>query len=451
MKKDVLCVIYFFPPLAGVGVHRPLKFVKFMPEFGYNPVVLTVKNGHNYAYDENLLNDIPKDVKVYRTNAGESLWLRNIIEKSSGFVRKLKNRKTEKSEQTSKSKEDNNQVSVTSRSLKDKAFDFVDKNFFVPDSKIRWYRYALTGAKDILKNENIGYIFSSSYPYTVHLIALECKKETGLPWIADFRDPWVGNFYMTVGQSEKRKKKEERMEREVITYADKVIMPTEPICSTYKSRYPEFKDKFFTITNGFDENDYKNVKPLRTEKFTICYSGTLFEGENPDTFIKAVSMLFKDIPDSSKNVDIKFIGNIDANYKNQLLESDIKQNVRFYSYMEYNKVLGYMKSADINLIILPDEEASIGIFSGKIFDYIGAEKPILGIIPHESVAAKLINERAIGKSFDHGEVQKVFEFLKKEYIGWKNGDDCRTNAMEKCKDFSRYSLTEKLIKLFNQI
>lgn len=446
MSKNVLSILYFFPPMGGSGVQRTLKFVKYMPQLGYNPIVATIKAGHNFAYDETLLKEVPKSVVVYRSNSGETLWVRNIIEKLSS-IRKPKATSNEDSKNSNSTS-----VSVqNSPGLKERAFRFIELNFLVPDSKIRWYKNAVKDVSNILHSEDIGYIFSSSYPYTVHLIALEAKKKTNLPWVADFRDPWIGNSPMTEGHSQKRRKKEEKLEAEVVAYADKIIMVTKPICENYKKRYPQFKEKFVTITNGFDANDFEKLEVVKEEKFTICYSGIVAKGQTPETFIKAIEKLFHENVEYKNNIKVKFIGFILDEYINLIEASGISENFEKIEYMPHSKCISHMKGADINLIILSDEEESRGVFSGKIFDYIGSQRPILGIMPSNGVASNLIIDKEIGYSYDHGDVDGVYKFIKCNYEKWENKEDTNTNAASKCAEFERKNLTSQLVNLFEQI
>jgi glycosyltransferase involved in cell wall biosynthesis len=443
MQKNVLSIIYFFPPLSGSGVQRPLKFIKYMPELGFYPIIETVKNGHNFAYDHSLMNEVPDSVKVYRSNSGETLWLRNLIEKVIEFKNKLKDKDKE-----------NQQISAKldqGQSIKDKVFNFIDRNFFIPDSKIRWYPHAIKDIDSILKNEKVDFIYSSSYPYTVHLVGLYAKKKSKLPWIADFRDPWVGNVFMTKDHSITRKKKEEKLESQVITHADKVIMVTEPICEMYRKRYPEFKDKFVTITNGFDEDDFQDIDTKINENFTICYSGILSEGQSVETLIKAIELFFKDNEETRKKLKLKFIGYMIDDYKQEIMNSTIKNNVEFLPYMPHKQCAMHMKSANINLLVLADKEESKGVFSGKIFDYIAAQRPILGIMPEGGVAANLIIDKEIGDSFNHGEYENVYKFINENYQMWLNGEESNTNAIEKCSEFNRKNLTKNLTAIFQEI
>lgn len=448
MDKNVLCVIYFFPPMGGSGVQRSLKFIKYMPKHNVYPIVETVDKGHNFAYDESLMSEIPSCVKVYRSNSGEKLWLRNVVEKTSSILRNISSLRNSKSEENIDCNSNSSSESLT---LKEKVFKFIELNVFVPDSKIRWYKHAIKSIDKIMNKEKVDYLFSSSYPYTVHLIALYAKKKYNIPWIADFRDPWVGNVFMTEGQSEQRKLKEAKMEEEVIEYADKIIMVTEPICEVYKNRYPKYKEKFITIPNGFDREDYIQVEPIKEDKFTICYSGILTEGQSPESLIKALEKITDDIIDFKDNLKIKFIGYILPEYKNMFLNSNLKHSFINMAYMPHSQCLKHMMGANLNLLILANKEESKGVFSGKVFDYIGVEKPILGIIPKNGIAAELINNNAIGKSFEHSDISGIYNFIKDNYFIWKNNQYICTNSQAKCREFDRENLTRKLVDEFLEL
>jgi glycosyltransferase involved in cell wall biosynthesis len=240
------------------------------------------------------------------------------------------------------------------------------------------------------------------------------------------------------------------MEAEVIRYADKIIMVTEPICEMYRRRYPEYTHKFITITNGFDSEDYLHINTVKEEKFTICYSGILTEGQSPETLIKAIEKLIELDGSVRDNLNIKFIGFMLEEYKSRFLNSSIRENFTLLDYMPHKECLEHMKGADINLMILADKEESKGVFSGKIFDYIGVERPILGIMP-EGVASNLIMDKNIGKSFNHGDIDGVFNWLKDNYILWKSNSNVATNAKEKCEEYDRVNLTKQLIGVFEEL
>ncbi|MGG7213304.1 hypothetical protein ACQPUY_06745 [Clostridium nigeriense] len=446
MKRNILFIAYHFPPIGGSGVQRSIKYVKYLPMFEYNPLVVTVNNGHNFAYDFGMLKEIPESVKVYRSNSGEMLWFREKIENFNKMLVKFKSNSNKKKE----TKIENN--NIRTETVKDKVFRYLEYNYYIPDTKIRWYKHAIKDIKKRVLNENeIDIIYSTSSPYTDHLIGLEIKKITNKPWVADFRDPWIGNDIIMGGYSRERVEKEKKLELEVVSLADVVINVTESITNMYKNRYPQFEDKFITITNGFDSNDKKVIKKENSNKFRINYSGILIKSQNPKDIIAAIERITNKNKNFEKDLEINFTGNVAEELVDIMKSSSISSKININSYVEHDKILNIMANSNINLLILPDEEQSKGIYTGKIFDYILAERPILGIMPEDGVASKLINENSIGLAVNHGEVDKIEEFILSEYRKFKNGELLDINSISKCSQFDRKNLAKQLAEVFNKL
>ena len=302
----------------------------------------------------------------------------------------------------------------------------------------------------VLKNEEIDLIFSTSAPYTDHLIALEIKKKTNKPWVVDLRDPWVGNKFIYDRYDEKRKAKEIELEAEVIKYADKVINVTEDITNMYIERYPEYKEKFITITNGFDISD-KVEENIKSKKFIINYSGIVVDGQSPEIFLKAVEELILTNSNFKEDLLVNFTGSIIDKYTYLFENENIKDNIKINGYKPHDIVLKEMKQSSINLLILPDTEESKGIYSGKIFDYILSEKPILGIMPLGGVASELINSKKIGIAVEYNDLDAIRNFIEETYVSWKNGTDLNTSAISICNEFDRINLTKRLSDVFDEL
>ena len=422
--------------------------------YNKQPVVVTVKEGHNFAYDEEMIKEVPDSVKVYRSNSGETLWLRKQIEGVNKLIISIKEKLNSKNEQDINNKEKiitKDKDSTSNMTIKDKIFKYLEYNYYVPDTKIRWYKSAV---KDILgrvlKEEEIDLIFSTSAPYTDHLIALEIKKRTNKPWVVDLRDPWVGNKFIYERYDEKRKEKERKLEAEVIKYADKVINVTEDITNMYIDRYPEFKEKFITITNGFDISD-KIEEEIKSEKFIINYSGIVVDGQSPEIFLKAIEEIILKNPTFKNDLLVNFTGSIIDKYNYLFKNPYIKDNIRINGYEPHNVVLKEMKKASINLLILPDTEESKGIYTGKIFDYILSERPILGIMPLGGVASELINSKKIGVAVENNDLDGIRDFIENTYLTWKRGEDLNTSSITICNEFDRRILTKNLSDVFDEL
>ncbi|MCK4996012.1 MAG: glycosyltransferase, partial [Thermoplasmatales archaeon] len=239
--KKVLMISYSFPPIAGGGVFRTLKFVKFLPNFGYDSVVLSVKKSKFKDFDETLLNAIPSTTNVYRAKNIES----KIYRYAGSF------------------------------------FHINYKWYQIPDVFITWLPFALNKAKYIVKKEKPSVIYSTSPPATSHIIAMLLKKKTKLPWVADFRDPWTDNFIIKY-PTKFHRKLEEKLEKKVLKLADKVILNTESNKDALLKKYPDInKEKFIVITNGYDLDDFENIELSKTNNFTIASVGSFYDEMNP--------------------------------------------------------------------------------------------------------------------------------------------------------------------------
>lgn len=439
--KKVLVIAYFFPPLGGSGVQRTLKFVKYLPEFEIQPIISTVKHGHNFAYDESLLKEIPQIARVFRSNSLETLWLRRIIEKAAGFRRQKETETQTQVEQGDREQE------IQGKSFKQRLFDFVDNYLFIPDSKMRWLPCGFLTSLKAARKENVDYLFSSSYPYTVHIIALLVNKFYRKPWIADFRDPWVGNKAMAKNIAFRRKL-DIWLERKVVKNADCIINVTPPITEMYKQRYPEFADKMITITNGFDEQDFRSLSPVLQDKFTLIYTGIINEiNYDIETFVRGVSDFLKKKPEARANFQCLFIGYIPPAVIEIFVQYNIRDILVTLPYMDHRECLNYLAGAHLQFLTFGQELDNA--YSGKLFDYIGSGKPVLALVP-QGVAAELIREKQIGTVISLGHWEEVSKGIGKYFQEWLEGRADNPESASKCREFSRINLTAQLADLFSK-
>ena len=471
--KKVLMISYFFPPLGGSGVQRTLKFVKYLPTYGLQPIVSTVQSGHNFAYDESLLNEIPDTVQVYRSSSLETLWLRRLIEKFASLRRSRGVPDTETSVQEATTTEAEAEVSLprveikgshldgeynitSNKTSKQKIFEFIDNYLFIPDSKVRWLPFGFLKSLRVARKERVDYLFSTSYPYTTHLIALWVHKFYRRPWIADFRDPWVGNKAM---QKELpfRLKLDTWLESKVVQKADYLVNVTPSLTEMYKKRYPEQAQKMITITNGFDPDDFMGICPVIQEKFTLIHTGIITEAYDMATFVEGVDSFLKNQPEARELFQVLFIGFVPPKYVD-LLRNTLKETVNILPYMSHKEVLNYQ--AGSHLLFLTFDQSVDVAYSGKIFDYIGVGKPILGLLPG-GVAAQLIKERKLGTVVSLGQPLELANAVSQYFNSWREQEregsraevqeglssETQTTATEKCADFNRLNLAGQLASL----
>ncbi|HDS30536.1 MAG TPA: hypothetical protein ENN67_05765, partial [Firmicutes bacterium] len=257
---EVLCIAYLFPPRAGVGVQRITKFVRYLPEFGWNPVVLTpVKPKGSFPVDESYLKEIPSSVKIYTAPSYEPYH----------FYRMLGGRKRQDSADFRDVLKGGKNLGVMGR-----FYSWFQANYLIPDPKIGWFRPALNKARQILNENKIDLIFSTSPEATDHVIARAIARETGLPWVMDFRDPWTTSLY-AIDRPQKAKEKEESLELNCLEEASAITVVQERYRDEYIAKYQsleKYKEKFHIFSNGFDTADFENVQPRKFDRWTLVYT-----------------------------------------------------------------------------------------------------------------------------------------------------------------------------------
>ena len=271
--KKVLIISYYWPPSGGAGVQRMLKSVKYFPVFGIIPYVITVKEDQaSYpSIDESLSKDVPAEAKIFRTDTFEPF----------GIYSKLLGKK---SIPTGFSNESN-------PGLFQKFSRFIRGNFFIPDARRGWIKFAYEEAASIIERENIDTVFTTSPPHSAQLVGLKLKRKFGVKWIADLRDPWTDIYYYDeFNHLSFARKKDLKYENEVLTSADRIITVSKDVKRIFGSKSDKIDpNKITIIPNGYDWEDFNNKKifPEKNE-FIITYTGTLADSYNPSVFFHSL-------------------------------------------------------------------------------------------------------------------------------------------------------------------
>jgi len=439
--KKVLIITYLFPPLGGVGVQRTIKFVKYLPNYGWQPIVLTVKKPEYWIEDPSLETEIPKTAKVYRTASFELEKLHNIIknllETLSAKIEKFLFKKI-------------NLINAIDWRLK-KFFSTINSWLFIPDRKIGWLPFAMLRGWWIIKKEKIDVIFTTSPPNSVHLIGYLLKKLTGKPLVVDFRDPWTQGIYWNP-VTEIHKKIEEFMENAILRSADKVISVLGDIGNDLMTKYSllDSKRKFITIPNGFDPDDFKvNVNP-KNSKFTITYTGVFYGRQTPLYFLNALRELIDERKEIEKEIQVIFVGKLSNFYKDKIKQLSLNKIVKYVGYVPHQKSIEFILNSDVLLLIIGSGEGSDRIYTGKIFEYLAANKPILALIP-EGAAANLIALTKSGVVVPPENVGSIKQAIYNLYLRHKVGDLKVDSDRSLIQKYDRKKLTKDLADVFEGI
>jgi len=414
-KTKVLMIANQFPPMGGSGVQRTLKFVKHLRAFGYEPVVFSRETKRCKLLDESLMTDVPDGVDIIRTNA------RDLTEWPGVF------------------------------SLPGK---FLARKVLIPDGDRLWARFSQKKALDVIDKQNIQLVYTTSAPYSDHLLGLYIKRERPhVKWVADFRDEWTNNPYTLDNPHDAfRTKKEKAMEAAVLREADWLITNTPVMRANFLRTYKMDGSNFDWIPNGYDEEDFAGLDMTQqvNDKFTLTYTGLLYGRRKPDTFFEAAGKLVREGKIQADRLDIRLIGN----YNVERLTKAIAQYgltgcVRLLPYMPHKDCLRALLASDALLLLEGSGRGADAFFTGKVFEYMNTGRPVLAVLP-EGAAAGLVRESCIGEVADFDKPDEIAALLLKFYQQYTAKTLRFEPDWDVIKRFERKALTGELAEVFQK-
>jgi len=422
--KKILIITYYWPPAGGPGVQRWLKFAKYLPEFGWKPIIFTPENPSYPLIDESLIKDVPQNLEIIKTNIWEPYQLAEKLNKSN---KKFKAGQFDVG---------NNQ------SWKSKLSIWVRGNFFIPDARVFWVNPSVKFLEQYLKINNIDVVVTSGPPHSLHLIGLQLKKQfPDIKWIADFRDPWTEiSYYKHLKLTNKSDKKHRQLESNVFKNADITLATSYTDAENFRKNGANA----VCITNGFDESDSsKTLKPLNSPThFTLSYIGVLEQLRNPENLWKSLDDLVKTNSDFAENFRLKFVGKIDDKILDSIENSSLKNHIDNLGYLSHDKAIDEMANSSMLLITNFPTESSKGIIPGKIFEYLATGKQIISFGPDEADVAKILDESKAGKHFSYKDSEAIKNFIIEKFELWRSGNLSENTG--NIEQFSRRNLTKTL-------
>lgn len=425
--KKALIITYYWPPAGGSGVQRWVKFTKYLPDYGWTPVIYTPENPEMIAKDESLLSDIPEGVEVV---------MRRIVEPYA-IYRALTGGKK-------KSGGEVNPINSGKKSFTKKAALFIRSNFFVPDPRVTWVAGSVRFLEKYIKEHPVDAVITTGPPHSVHLIGLGLKRRTGVRWIADFRDPWTGMFYFkNLNLLPFARRRQFSLEQQVLDEADTVISVT-PLVKA------DFEAKTLTpvelVTNGFDEDDFPPTAAAADRNmFTITHTGLFASDGNPLTLWKALADLCREDLEFSGKLKIRLIGKTDSQIIDSIVGAGLSTKLENLGYLSHTETVKEQRQAAVLILPLRNDPEYRKVYPGKIFEYIASRRPVLGIGTSDAVSATLLEESGAGSMFDWSDEKGIRNFIEKSWRLFRSGEDFRNTC-----DISRYTrkaLTEELVRI----
>jgi len=430
--KRVLIITYYWPPSGGSGVQRWLKFVKYLPWFGWTPYVFTPENPGFEIKDDSLLKDVPVEAEVIKLPIWEPYGIFNSFSKIF-----------------SKDKGGNstfNPSLQSGSSLFQRFSGWIRATLFIPDPRIFWIRPSVNFLSNFLIDRKITTIITTGPPHSMHLIGLRLKKKNPtLHWIADFRDPWTEwGLWEKLGVGKLALNQHKKLEKQVLTVADNVVSVT----PFYVKRFEELSGRSAVLlTNGFDEADFESIEYVKSEKFTIRHIGVVNEQRDPVPFMEAVVELINEDAAFKENVAIEFVGEVYEPFINYVKSDPLLEPfINFTGNVSHDQVIKYYGSTSVLLLILTGYRDQHGFFPGKLFEYVATGVPVLGIGPTVGDAASVLKEANAGVMVESSDKQGIKESIKRLFREWITQESSLVKK-DFLSKYSRKAITEKLVTL----
>ncbi len=421
----VLIVTYYWPPAGGSGVQRWLKFVKYLRDFNIEPVVYTVQDPKYAIEDEALQKDIPEGIEIIRT----PIWEPNNVISIFG----KKNKKTSAG------------FLNPNPSFFGKLAQYIRANFFIPDARKFWIKPSVKKLSAYITSNNIQVVISTGPPHSLHLIGLQLKQKLDLKWIADFRDPWTDiDYFHQLPLTMRAKNKHKLLEQKVVEGADTVIV----VGKTMKANFSKFNTNVQVITNGYDKTD-KTQKVILDTHFSLVHIGLMNADRNHKALWEALNQLCEENDNFRTDLRLKFIGAVATEVKNSIAKFKLNENATFIDYVPHHEVANYQRSAQVLLLSINNVPSAKGIITGKIFEYLQADRPILGIAPIDGDLAEIINTTKTGVVVGFDDIIQLKESIQKMYGQFKQ--DKLTIEGRNIERYHRRALTNELANVVKEL
>lgn len=430
--KKVLIITYYWPPSGGGGVQRWLKFVKYLRDFGWEPVVYTPENPERPAVDESLCHEIPDGVEVLKTTVWEPYRL------YKQFTGRKKSEHIQTAFLTEKKKP----------GLAEKFSVWIRGNLFIPDARKFWIAPSVNYLKAWLNNNPVDVIASTGPPHSMHLIGMQLKKETGIPWLADFRDPWTNiDFYRDLKLTPWADRKHRQLERKVLQQADAVTLISNGMARDFSGIV---RRDYHLITNGFDKDDFKGITPPSNPgKFRLSHIGSLVKSRNPIILWQALAELVAEDEKLKNQLEIALTGTVDLSVRQSIAEYRLDDYVKYQAYLPHDQLVNEFNSSTVLLLLINDTPNAGLILTGKFFEYMAAGRPIICLGPTDGDAARILHETQTGFAFGFDEKEKLKERIKALYAAFRAANLVqRSTGIE---EYSRKNLTKKLALLMDSL
>lgn len=420
-SKKVLIILYYWPPAGGPGVQRWLKFVKYLPEFGFEPIVYCPERPNYPIIDTSLISEIPESLTILKQKIKEPYGLANLF--SGSRAKKISSGIIPKRKQ---------------QTLMEQLMMFVRGNFFIPDARKNWVEPSVRFLSEYMTSHKIETIITTGPPHSLHLIGMKLKRQIHLKWIADFRDPWTTiGYHKDLKLTPSSSKKHTALELEVLQQADEIIVTSN---HTKKEFQTKTNRPIRVITNGYDTHFLEIER--KDKVFSLSHIGSLLSDRNPIILWEVLSELIQENSDFADKFQLQLIGVVSDDVVAAIRETGLDSHLKIIGYVNHQEALRYQMQSQLLLLVEIDSEETKAIIPGKLFEYLKSETPILAIGPPDSDIQQIISETNTGYYFNYNQKLELKSQILTYFETYKKGSlKAFPAGIER---YSRRALTKKL-------
>ncbi len=427
---NVLVIAYYFPPMGLSGVQRTMKFVKYLPEFGWRPIVLTAGETPYYAHDESLLDELAPLVDI-------------------GYVRIV--RTEESGAPVPKfAKKDGKALKLPTaryQRLRSKLIQTI----YQPDSRIKWKTPALASAEKIFEEERIDAILATAPPYTDFLIGSELSKRHNVPLLMDYRDLWVSNSALNFYATPFHKAYARKLEDVCLRGSGAITVISRTMKEILLQHYPFLRhEDVIILPHGYDSEDFAISPTLadgfrKPEKFRMTYGGTFYvgyPGRSPVPMLEAVKLAIKQEPELEHDLELAFAGMLHKDYARAIEKLRLENIVNPMGYLPHREEVALLLSSDVLWMIASDPFST----PGKLYEYLGTHKPILGLVAPGSESEKLLRDYGAGITVPPKDIPAIAEAILDLYRRWRKTLLPKNVNIPFVESFNRRTLTKEMAR-----
>lgn len=371
--KRVLVISYYWPPNGGAPVQRWLKFAKHLPRHGWQPVVYTPSNPDIVVEDEGLMREVPPEVEV----------VRQPIREPYSLYRTLTGRRGRKVHAGFLDEEGR-------KGMLDDLAVFIRGNLFIPDARVAWVAPSIRYLRQYLAQHPVDAIVSTGPPHSMHLIALGLHRSLGIPWLADFRDPWTNiDFYHKLRLTRRADARHRRLEREVLSGADLTLAVGWTLAEELRALGAR---RVEVVTNGYDRDDIPDPAVPLDEALSLVHVGSMNAARDVPEVWQALAAMCRTDVDLASRLVIRFVGAVDRRVLDSIAEAGLSEKVERLGAVDHAQAMREMQRARVLLLSLNDAPNARGILTSKLFEYLAVGRPILAVGPTDGDAARVLRD-----------------------------------------------------------